>query len=160
TEPAKTDAKEKADMTKVETPRMPGGKVTVTPLGERAWEIKGLVPPKATETAQAAEPAKTEAPKAAAAKFNVSGLAGKVLAFAALAGRASAKVKRPAPKAEAVAKTEAGLKMEAGPKPEAGLKPETGAKPAAAVAAKVMKGKRQVSALAASVAVAAIAGAV
>ncbi|MBV8697238.1 MAG: hypothetical protein JO052_05185 [Bradyrhizobium sp.] len=139
-EPAKADAK--ADMTKVETPRMPGGKVTVTPLGERAWEIKGLVPPKATETAPPAEPAKSEAPKAAAAKFNVSGLAGKVLAFAAFAARASAKVKRPAPKAEAVAKAEAGPK------------------PAAAAAAKVIKGKRQVSALAASVAVAAIAGAV
>jgi len=139
-EPAKADAK--ADMTKVETPRMPGGKVTVTPLGERAWEIKGLVPPKATEPAPPAEPAKSEAPKAAAAKFNVSGLAGKVLAFAAFAARASAKVKRPAPKAEAVAKAEAGPK------------------PAAAAAAKVIKGKRQVSALAASVAVAAIAGAV
>jgi hypothetical protein len=145
-EPAKADAK--ADMTKVETPRMPGGKVTVTPLGERAWEIKGLVPPKATETAPAAEPAKPAAPKAAAAKFNVASLAGKVLAFAAFAGRASAKVKRPAPKAEAIAK------------PEADPKPETGPKPAAAAAAKVMKGKRQISALAASVAVAAIAGAV
>jgi len=155
-EPAKADAREtaKADMTKVETPRMPGGKVTVTPLGERAWEIKGLVPPKATETAPAAEPAKTEAPKKAAAKLNVASLAGKVLAFAALAGRATAKVKRPAPKAEAAAKPDAG------PKPEAGSKPETGARPAAAMAAKITNGKRHVSALAASVAVAALAGAV
>jgi hypothetical protein len=150
-DPAKADVK--ADMTKVETPRMPAGKVTVTPLGERAWEIKGLVPPKAPETASAAEPAKTDAPKApkapkaAASKFSAAQLAGAVLSFAALASRAGAKVKNAAPKAEAA------LKAEAGPKPE------TGPKPAAAAMAKVMKGKRQVSALAASVAVAAIAGA-
>jgi hypothetical protein len=148
-EPGKADVK--ADMTKVETPRMPAGKVTVTPLGERAWEIKGLVPPKAPETASAAEPAKTEAPKArkaAASKFNAAWLAGAVLSFAAFASRARAKVKNDAPKGEAA------LKAEAGPKPE------TGPKPAAAAMAKVMRGKRQVSALAASVAVAAIAGAV
>jgi hypothetical protein len=148
-EPAKADVK--ADMTKVETPRMPAGKVTVTPLGERAWEIKGLVPPKAPETASAAEPAKTEAPKArkaAASKFNAAWLAGAVLSFAAFASRARAKVKNAAPKGEAA------LKAEAGPKPE------TGPKPAAAAMAKMMRGKRQVSALAASVAVAAIAGAV
>src|SRR5215475_4723535 len=153
-EPAKADAKEmtKSDMTKVETPRMPAGKVTVTPLGERAWEIKGLVPPKAPETGSAAEPAaKTGTPKApkAASKFSVSRLAaGTVLSLAALASRARAKTKNVAPKGEAVAK------LEAGPKPE------TGPKPAAAAMAKMMKGKRQVSALAASVAVAAIAGAV
>jgi hypothetical protein len=148
-EPAKADVK--ADMTKVETPRMPAGKVTVTPLGERAWEIKGLVPPKAPETASAAEPAKTEAPKArkaAASKFSAAWLAGAVLSFAAFASRARAKVKNAAPKGEAA------LKAEAGPKPE------TGPKPAAAAMAKMMRGKRQVSALAASVAVAAIAGAV
>ena len=148
-EPAKADVK--ADMTKVETPRMPAGKVTVTPLGERAWEIKGLVPPpKAPETASAAEPAKTDAPKApkaAASKFSVARLAGSVLSFAALASRARAKVKNAAPKGEAALKA-------------AGPKPETGPKPAAAAMAKVMKGKRQVSALAASVAVAAIAGAI
>jgi hypothetical protein len=157
-EPAKADAK--ADMTKVETPRMPAGKVTVTPLGERAWEIKGLVPPKQPETAAAAEPAKAEAPKgtklpkAAAAKFSLSRLAGTVLSLAAFASRARAKVKNAAPKGEAA------LKAEAGPKPEAGAKLETAAKPAAAATAKLIKGKRQVSALAASVAVAAIAGAV
>ena len=157
-DPAKADAKDmtRADMTKVETPRMPAGKVTVTPLGERAWEIKGLVPPKQPETASAAEPAKADAPKppkAAASKISVARLAGTVLSFAASAIRARAKAKNVAaknvaPKAEAVAKA------------EAGPKPETGPKPAAAAMAKVMKGKRQVSALAASVAVAAIAGAV
>jgi hypothetical protein len=150
-EPAKADVK--ADMTKVETPRMPAGKVTVTPLGERAWEIKGLVPPKTPETASAAEPAKPDAPKGtkapkAAAKFSVARLAaGTVLSFAAFASRAAAKLKSAAPKGET------GLKAEAAPKPE------TGPKPAAAAMAKVMKGKRHVSALAASVAVAAIAGA-
>jgi hypothetical protein len=147
-EPVKADAN--VDMTKVDTPRMPTGKVTVTPLGERAWEIKGLVPPKAPETAKPAEPAKTEARKAAAPKFNVSGLVTTLLGFAAFAGRARAKVKSPAPKLEAVAKPETGMKPD----------PATGAKPDRAVAEKAVKGKRRVSALAALVAVAAIAGAV
>jgi hypothetical protein len=149
-EPAKADAKEttRADMTKVETPRMPAGNVTVTPLGERAWEIKGLTPPKAAEPAISADTAKAEAPKAGAAKFSAAGLAGKLLGFAGFAGGARAKTKTAEPKGEAVVK------------PEAGTKPETGAKPAAVAVAKAVKGKRQVSALAASVALAAIAGAV
>jgi hypothetical protein len=147
-EPVKADTN--VDMTKVDTPRMPTGKVTVTPLGERAWEIKGLVPPKASETAKPAEPAKTEARKAAAPKFNVSGLVTTLLSFAAFAGRARAKAKSPAPKLEAV------------PKPETGMKPDpaTGAKPDRAVGEKAVKGKRRVSALAALVAAAAVAGAV
>jgi hypothetical protein len=142
-EPVKADMT-KADMTKVETPRMPAGKVTVTPLGERAWEIKGLTPPK---TPEAAKPAEPEAPKTAAAKFSAARLAGKVLGFAAFAGRAQAKAKSAAPKVEAVVQ------------PEAGPKPEIATKPAVA-AEKVVKGKRRVGALAASVAVAAIAGAI
>jgi hypothetical protein len=147
-EPVKADMTKadmtKADMTKVETPRMPAGKVTVTPLGERAWEIKGLTPPK---TPEAAKPAEPEAPKTAAAKFSAARLAGKVLGFAAFAGRAQAKAKSAAPKVEAVVQ------------PEAGPKPEIATKPAVA-AEKVVKGKRRVGALAASVAVAAIAGAI
>jgi hypothetical protein len=142
-EPVKADMT-KADMTKVETPRMPAGKVTVTPLGERAWEIKGLTPPK---TPEAAKPAEPEAPKTAAAKFSAARLAGKVLGFAAFAGRAQAKAKSAAPKVEAVVQ------------PEAGPKPEIATKPAVA-AEKVVKGKRRMGALAASVAVAAIAGAI
>ena len=100
-EPAKADAKAdmtkadmtKADMTKVETPRMPAGKVTVTPLGERAWEIKGLTPPKVPEAAKSAEQAKTEALKTAAPKFSAAGLVGKVLGFAAFAARPRVKWK-------------------------------------------------------------------
>jgi hypothetical protein len=149
-EPAKVDAKEttKADMTKVETPRMAASKVTVTPLGERAWEIKGLTPPKTAEPAKSVDAAKTEAPKAAASQFSAARLAGTLLGFASFASGARAKAKNAAPKGEGVGK------------PETGARPDTGPKPVSAGLAKVTKGKRQVSALAASVAVAAIAGAV
>jgi hypothetical protein len=139
-EPVKADGK--ADMTKVETPRMPAGKVTVTPLGERAWEIKGLTPPKLPEAAKAAEPAKPETPKAAAAKFSAARLAGKVLALASFTARP-----RVTPKASA-------------PKVETAAKPEIGAKLESAAAAPRVKAKRGVPAIAATVAVAAIAGAV
>jgi hypothetical protein len=145
-ESVKADAK--VDMTKVETPRMPAGKVTVTPLGERAWEIKGLTPPKVPDAAKSAEPVKTEAPKAAAAKFSAAGLAGKVLGFAAFGGRARPKAKASAPKLEAVAKPDTGAKIEAA------------LKPAAAAAASSPKGRRRVNALAVSLVVAAVAGAV
>jgi len=137
-EPVKADTK--VDMTKVDTPRMPGGKVTVTPLGERAWEIKGLTPPKTPETAKSAEPVKTAAPKASASKFSAAGLAGKVLGFVALAGRVRPKAKGAAPKIETAARPEA--------KPGPAL-----------IAEKSVNGKRRVGALAASVVVAAIAGA-
>jgi hypothetical protein len=144
-EPVKADAS--ADMTKVETPRMPAGKVTVTPLGERAWEIKGLTPPRVPEAAKSAEQAKTEAPKTAAPKFSASGLVGKVLGFAAFAARPRVKAKGAAPKIEIVGK------------PEAGPKPDPAAA-AAGIAAGLKKGKRRVPAIAAVVTVAAIAGAV
>jgi hypothetical protein len=166
-EPAKADAKDmtKADMTKVETPRMPAGKLTVTPLGERAWEIKGLTPPKTPEAAKSAEPAKADAPKAATSKFNVAGLAGKVLGFAAFASRPRAKAKGQTPKGEAAIKPETAPKTDTAPgsKPAAAIADKIAADRIAAdriAADKIAKGKRRVNALAASVAVAAIAGAV
>ena len=143
-EPVKADAK--ADMTKVETPRMPAGKVTVTPLGERAWEIKGLTPPKVPEAAKSAEQAKTEALKTAAPRFSAAGLVGKVLGFAAFTARPRVKAKGAAPKIETVGK------------PEAGPRPDPAAA-AAGIAAGMKKGKRRVPAIVAVVAIAAIAGA-
>lgn len=173
-EQAKTDAKSdsrsdaaKLDVTKVETPRMPAGKVTVAPLGEKAWEIKGLTPPKNPEAAKAAEQGKAEAQggkkaqaRARAPKFSASELAGKLLSFAAFVGRSAASAtaaKAAKPKAESSAKPDASAKLDSILKTDTRV--ESSLKAASGTDMNV-KSKRRFTALAAMLALAVIAGAV
>lgn len=159
-EPARSDAS-RIDVTKVETPRMPPPKVVVTPLGERAWEIKGLTPPKASDAGKSAEQAKTDAPRQPkTARFNAARLAGKILALASLASRLRGNRKGAANvNPQAGPKVDAGPRVDTGPRVEMGPKAAPGAKAGAARPA-VVREKRRVAALAAVVALATVAGAI